>query len=305
METLLALIAAYGLLLVFVATLLDQGGLPIPAYPLIVIAASIAHGSGESAWPLFFVAVAGALLADLAWYAGGRRLGPPLLRLMCRLSLSPDSCVAETRAIYSRWGPASLIFAKFVPGFAAVATTLAGETRTGVARFLFFDAIGAALWAGGAVLLGVVFHSAVAEVLAVLATFGRVALPLIVALIFAYVAWKWFERRRYIRRLRMDRVTVPELYELLQKDPKPLVLDVRSDAERSGSGWIPGARHVARAEAIEPGMGGEVIVYCDCPNEASAAKLAKALAARGFERVRPLGGGLSAWIAAGHAVERE
>ena len=304
METFIALISSYGLLVVFIAAFLDQGGLPVPAYPLIVVAAAIAHGAGESAWPLFLVALAATVAADLAWYSAGRKVGPPLLRLMCRLSLSPDSCVAKTRDVYDRWGPASLIVAKFIPGFAAVATTLAGETRTGIAKFLFFDAIGAALWAGGAVLLGVIFHTAVADVLDVLAALGRVALPAIAGLLVAWIGFKWFQRRRHIRQLRMDRVSVPELFELLKQEPKPLVLDVRSEGERRNFGWIPGARHVARPEEAGPVSGGEVIVYCDCPNEASAAKLAQSLRTQGFGRVRPLGGGLSAWIAAGHDVVR-
>ena len=305
METFIALIATYGLVVVFVATLLDQGGLPVPAYPLIVVAAAVMHGAGDSAWPVLIVAIGATLTADLAWYSGGRKLGPPLLRFMCRLSLSPDSCVAETRDIYTRWGPASLIVAKYIPGFAAIATTLAGETRTGIGRFLFFDTLGAALWAGGAVLLGVVFHAAVADVLEVLATLGRVALPALGLLLLAYIALKWFQRARHIRRFRMDRITVPELYALLQQEPMPLVLDARSEAERRSSGWIRGARHVGNAGDIQPGVFGEVVVYCNCPNEVSAAMVAKSLAARGFARVRPLGGGLDAWVAAGHPVDRD
>ena len=39
----------------------------------------------------------------------------------------------------------------------------------------------------------------------------------------------------------------------------------------------------------------EVVVYCACPNEATAAKVALQLRAQGFRRVRPLGGGIDAW----------
>jgi rhodanese-related sulfurtransferase len=47
----------------------------------------------------------------------------------------------------------------------------------------------------------------------------------------------------------------------------------------------------------------EIIVYCTCPNEASAAQVAKILMNSGFTKVRPLHGGLEAWIAAGYEVE--
>jgi rhodanese-related sulfurtransferase len=46
----------------------------------------------------------------------------------------------------------------------------------------------------------------------------------------------------------------------------------------------------------------DIILYCTCPSEASAARVAKVLMNRGFKRVRPLQGGLEAWVAAGHPV---
>ncbi|HKR77804.1 MAG TPA: rhodanese-like domain-containing protein, partial [Rhodanobacter sp.] len=48
----------------------------------------------------------------------------------------------------------------------------------------------------------------------------------------------------------------------------------------------------------------ELVVYCNCPNEVSAAHAAQALMVRGYRRVRPLRGGLDAWDAAGYAVQR-
>jgi membrane protein DedA with SNARE-associated domain/rhodanese-related sulfurtransferase len=304
MDMLLDLIAGYGLLVVFVSVFLDQGGLPIPAYPPLVVTAALATDRGEGVLPILAVATLAAVLADLLWFAGGRRFGVRLLRLMCRLSLSPDSCVLMTRDIYARWGASSLIGAKFVPGFAAVATTLAGENRTPVARFVFFDSLGAMLWAGVAVALGVVFHQAVSEVLLRLENLGRYGLPLVIAAIAAFVAYKWWQRHRFLRELRMARITVPELYRLLADGATPLILDVRSVAQRDG-GWIPGAVFVASLADAQLDPQDEVIVYCDCPNEASAALLARELKKRGFGRVRPLAGGFHAWQAEGYEVSRD
>jgi membrane protein DedA with SNARE-associated domain/rhodanese-related sulfurtransferase len=303
MDMLLHLIASYGLLVVFVSVLLDQGGLPIPAYPPLIVAAAVATDKGEDVLPILAVATLAAVLADLLWFAGGRRFGVRLLRLMCRLSLSPDSCVLTTRDIYARWGASSLIGAKFVPGFAAVATTLAGENRTPVARFVFFDSLGALLWAGVAVALGVIFHQAVNEVLLRLEDLGRYGLSLVIVIIAAFVAYKWWQRQRFLRELKMARITVPELYQLLAGGAKPLILDVRSAAQRNG-GWIPGAVFVASLAEAQLDPQDEVIVYCDCPNEASAALLARELKKRGFRRVRPLAGGFHAWQAEGYEVLR-
>jgi membrane protein DedA with SNARE-associated domain/rhodanese-related sulfurtransferase len=304
MDSLLNLIAAYGLLVVFVAVFLDQGGLPIPAYPPIIVTAALATDRGESLWLILAVATVAAVLADVIWFAGGRRFGVALLRLMCRLSLSPDSCVTMTRGIYTRWGPSSLIGAKFVPGFAAVATTLAGENRTRLASFLVYDTLGALLWAGAAVALGAVFHEAVNEVLLQLEAFGRWGLPVLLVLISAFVAWKWWQRRRFLKEIAMARITVPELQQLISAGSGPLILDVRS-AQQRAEGWIPGARFVANLAEADLEPHDEVIVYCDCPNEAAAAVLAKQLRARGFGRVRPLAGGFLAWKLEGHEVHYE
>lgn len=302
METLIALISTYGLLVVFVSVLLDQGGLPVPAYPPLVVTAALAAESGQPLLPILLVAVLAALMADSLWYAGGRRYGAAMLRLMCRLSLSPDSCVLSTRSAYGRWGAPSLVLAKFVPGFAAVATTLAGDTRTPLPRFVAFDGLGALLWAGVAIALGAVFHEAVNHVLYRLEELGRYGLLLILAAIAAFVAWKWWRRKLFLRQLRMERITPAELYRLMETGQEPVILDVRPERQREASGWIPGARFVASLDEAAGIEGDEVIVYCACPDEASAALLARELKRRGFRRVRPLAGGLEAWREEGHVV---
>lgn len=302
MDTLIHLIASYGLLVVFLSVLLDQGGLPVPAYPPIIVTAALAVDQQHSVWPIVLVAAAAALIADWAWFVGGRRLGAQLLRLMCRLSLSPDSCVLMTRSLYARWGAPSLIVAKFVPGFAAVATTLAGETGTRTGRFLFYDGLGALLWSGIAVAVGVIFHEAVNSVLERLEALGRYGLPVILGLIAAFVVWKWVHRQQVLRQLRMARITPAELRRLIEEGSSPVILDVRPEAHRAVTGWIPGAVFVSSVAEAELMPQDEVIVYCDCPNEVSAAVLARELTRRGFKRVRPLAGGFEAWRSSGNAV---
>ncbi len=302
MDTLLHLIATYGLLVVFVSVFLDQGGIPVPAYPPLIVTTAVAVDAGQPWWPVLAVATVAAVLADWLWFIGGRRLGNRLVRLMCRVSLSPDSCVRTTRGIYARWGVPSLLVAKFIPGFAAVATTLAGETGTSTRRFVLFDGIGALLWAGMAVMLGVVFHRAVDRLLLRLEELGHYAMPVLLALVVAFVAWKWLRRRHVLRQLRMARITVDELHRLMEAGESPLVLDVRAPGQRDASGWIPGAVFAFPGDEADLPACDEVVVYCDCPNEISAAVLARELARRGFRNARPLAGGFEAWKAAGRAI---
>jgi membrane protein DedA with SNARE-associated domain/rhodanese-related sulfurtransferase len=304
MEFLLQVIATYGLWVVFLCVLLDQCGLPVPAYPAIIVTASIATDVGEPVFPVLLVATIAAIFADLLWYAAGRRFGAALLRQMCKLSLSPDSCVGLTRRIYSRWGAPSLIVAKYIPGFAAVATTLAGETETSLRRFVFYDGIGAALWAGGAVALGVIFHAAVDALLVQLQSLGHYALLLLIAGIAIFVALKWWQRYRFAMQIRMSRISIDELSELIEKQADPTILDVRTAERRAKEGWIHGAIHVRDISTLELDPKQEVVVYCDCPNDASAAIVARKLKEKGFTRVRPLAGGMEAWIAQGRPIDK-
>jgi len=193
MTALIHIIEVYGLWVVFFSVLLDQGGLPTPSYAPIIVTAALTTEAEGPLLPILIVATFAAVLADVAWFAGGRRFGPQLLRLMCKLSLSPDSCVGTTRRVYEKWGAPSLILAKYIPGFAAVSTVLAGQAGTSWRRFLVYDAIGALLWASGAVILGAVFHEAVEALLATLEGLGYVAIAMLIVGAAIFVAYKWWQ----------------------------------------------------------------------------------------------------------------
>jgi rhodanese-related sulfurtransferase len=228
---------------------------------------------------------------------------------MCRISLSPDTCVRQTENIYSRFGPPSLMVAKFIPGFAAVATALSGAVGTPYLTFVMYDAIGAAIWAGVAIGIGSLFSSAVESLLDTLARLGEIGVGLIVIALLSFIAVKWWDRRRFYNELRMARITVPELAELLSSGSAPMILDVRSLESQAADGRIPGAIAVdektVEIRIPDEHSNREVILYCACPNEASAARIAKLLKARGFTRVRPLAGGIDAWTKAGYELERD
>ncbi len=68
MDVLLHIIETYGLWVVFVCVLLDQGGLPIPSYPPLIVTAALAVDANDSLSPILIVATLAALLADLLWF---------------------------------------------------------------------------------------------------------------------------------------------------------------------------------------------------------------------------------------------
>jgi len=307
MNFLITMIQQYGVGFVFVNVLALQAGLPVPAYPALLVAGAYAAMGGRPLWQLIAVGVAAALVADTGWYLAGRKFGLRIIGILCRVSLSPDSCVRQTESIFQRFGATSMLFAKFVPGFASVATALAGAMRLRYVVFVLFDAVGAGLWVGMGVGLGYVFRDAIADVMQTLSSLGQYGLMLVVAGFAVWIATKWWRRRMFIKQLRMDRVSVDELRTLIDESKVEAIVDVRSPLMQASTGRIPGARTIDMRKIAEGFEGvavdGEVVVYCACPNEATAVKVAQALRKVGFKRIRPLHGGIDAWIEAGNAVE--
>jgi membrane protein DedA with SNARE-associated domain/rhodanese-related sulfurtransferase len=306
MATLFHLIEQYGLILVFANVLVEQLGIPLPAYPTLVITGALLNRGEYSAAALLLTAICASLIADFAWYTAGRRYGRKVTATLCRISLSPDSCVRQTEIVYQRWGAPSLLVAKFIPGFASVASALAGTVGTRRLVFVFFDGLGAMLWAGSAIFLGSLFRTTIQDLLDILEALGKWGGALLLLALAGFIASKWWQRYRFLRSLRMARITVGELNALLEQGQAPLIIDVRSSLAQQVD-RIPGAV-VLSVDALsssdfEHMIDGEVIVYCACPNEASAAVVAKKLMQRGYKRVRPLAGGIDAWIAADYVVE--
>ena len=300
-------IGHYGLMIVTINVLLDQIGLPVPAVPTLVVAGAISAGGQLSLSAVFTWSVIACLTADCGWYLVGEKYGIRVLKMLCQVSLEPDSCVSETQIRFERWGINSLVIAKFIPGLAIIAPPMAGALRIGWLRFVFLSACSAVLWVGSFLVAGVLFKSQIERLLLHLSEFGSITAAGIVILLAAYIAFKFWERRRFYKMLRMARISVDDLDALIRAGTAPLIIDVRSSTARAlEPRWIPGALHVPLQDVAhhlkELPRDRDTILYCTCPSEASAARVARILMNHGFKRVRPLQGGLDAWVAAGYAV---
>jgi len=312
MGFLVELIREYGFGIVFLNVFVEQLGAPIPAYPVLVVTGALEGADWVRLLWLGGVAGSAALIADLFWYQAGKAYGHRVLGRICRISLSPDACIRQTETVYGRWGARSLLVAKFVPGFASIASALAGVMGTPLRSFVLYDGLGALIWVGSAVYLGSLFSSTVEDLLGVLTALGQWGLLLLAVALGLFIVRKWWQRHRMVRSLRMPRMSVRELAGLHAQGMQPTVIDVRA-LPQYRQGHIPGAQ----SWELRPRDGGEshahllpqhdhphgVVVYCDCPNEISAARLARQLQRAGFANVRPLVGGLKAWQAAGFDVE--
>ncbi len=302
------LLAQYGLWLLFAVVLAEQLGLPIPAVPLVMLA-----GARVAEDPLYgvlalAVAVAASALGDAAWYVAGRLHGHRVLRLLCRISLSPDTCVRQSESTFTRYGIATLVIAKFVPGLSTLAPPLAGALGMKPSAFMLFNTAGAVLWAGAALLLGLLFAAQIDAVLDALAEMGIYAAALVAVLLALYIGWRWLDRRRALRQLQSERVAPEDLLAMLDRGDAVTVVDVRSGLITEAEPVrIPGALHIELEQIGEHlhrlPRDLPLIVYCACPNDVSAVRAALKMHAAGLKHARPLRGGIDGWLAAGYRVE--
>lgn len=308
MDTLVALFAEHGLLAVFFGVLVEQLGAPLPAFPLLLLAGVAAANDGVFAVKALLTATLASMIADALWFLAGRYYGRRVLALLCRISISPDSCVRQSEASFARRGVATLVVAKFVPGLATLAPPLAGALGMRAGSFALFNLAGSVLWAGSGITVGLLFHDQIELLLEHLGDLGGLALSVVGVVLALYLALRAWRRWGTARRLaRLPRVRPDELADLIARGSELVIADVRAAAMHDTQVQrIPGARHlelatIARANTDDWPAGAEVVTYCACPNDASALKAAQLLGERGF-RVRVLAGGIDGWLEAGYPL---
>lgn len=302
------LLLQHGYWFLFLYILAVQAGMPIPADPLLLIMGALAGDHLYTFTGALAAVLAASLIADYCWYELGRHGGRSILGLICKLSLEPDTCVRKTEATFSQRGAWALLFAKFVPGMGLVAMPLSGLIRMPRWLFLLADAAGTLLWGAAYLLAGFVFHRQVNAVIEALGLLGRQAGIVVLLLIGLYLAFKYMQRWRLLRQLRIDRITPEELRRSLDAGDSLVVVDLRHPAEIEREGLKLAGAVVIRPDDLRSGAHGiprgrEIILYCTCPNEATSARLALQLKKAGIRRVRPLAGGLDAWREKGYPVE--
>jgi membrane protein DedA with SNARE-associated domain len=236
----------HGYVLLFVWVLVEQIGLPLPAIPLLLAAGALA-GSGRMDLTLALgFAIVAALVSDLIWYHLGRYRGSRVLKLLCRISLEPDSCVRRTENMFARQGAQALLVAKFVPGLNTAAPALAGIFRMPVPRFLLFDGLGAFLWAATFAGLGFIFTDKLERIASYLLRWGGWLVVALGGSLAAYILLKYIQRRRFLYRLRTARITPQELMETLRAGAEVLIVDLRQPLDvEAFPQMIPGAVRMA------------------------------------------------------------
>lgn len=262
---LLEFVKQHGYALLFVWVLAEQSAIPLPSAPLLLVAGALTRAGSLHILPALLCCMSAALISDSIWFQLGRHRGRRVLRLVCRVSLEPDSCVRQTENAFLRYGMRSLLVSKFIPGLNAVAAPLAGHSRSSYVRFAAYDIAGALIWSGAYVALGYVFSEQLERIITYVSRMGSNLLLLIVALFTIWIAWKFVQRRRFLKQLEVARITPAELHERLTAGEELFIVDLRSGLAGEPA-LIPGAFRISPEELTTQGQeiprDREIILFC-------------------------------------------
>lgn len=281
-------------------------GVPVPVLPFLLLAGARGADDGVFVFAILALATLASVLADGLWFAAGRRFGRGILALVCRISISPDSCIRKGELAFTHRAAVTVVVARFIPGVGPLAPPLAGALGMRAGSFTILNLAGAALWTACALAAGLVLHEEVARVVAMLQDLGTRALPVLLLALAAYVGW--LALRRFLitfAALRAPRIQPQELADRMARGDALLVLDVRGavPVDKRIPGAVPaGTDHEVLDDIAKLPAGVHMVAYCDCPHDVSAARLAARLRKRGVP-VRVLAGGFGAWEAAGLPVQ--
>jgi membrane protein DedA with SNARE-associated domain/rhodanese-related sulfurtransferase len=302
------ILLTYGYLLLFVWVLVEQLGIPLPATPVILAAGALSAGGPINFFIALAIGAVAALIADTVWFLVGRSHGHHVLRLLCKLSLEPTTCVRRTQDSFGRRRGVMLIFAKFVPGLATLAPPVAGQNGMGFGPFLFFDGIGAMLWVGALLAAGRFFDDLLKRNAGLLHWAGRFSGALLLLGIVAFFLVRIYRRRAVLKKLAAARLEPADLKRQLDAGEPVFIVDLRHPLELVPEPFtLPGAQHFSpdalAARHNEIPRDRDIVLYCTCPSEATAAKTAMTLLKLGIERVRPLRGGYDEWKRLGFPMD--
>jgi membrane protein DedA with SNARE-associated domain len=262
---LIHLVERHGYAVLFFWVLAEQGAIPLPSVPLLIVAGTLIRTGQLSAAGALACCLGGALLADNVWFQLGRRRGKRILRFLCRVSIEPDSCVRNTENSFVKRGLNTLLIAKFVPGLNAVAAPLAGDSGVGFARFLAMDSVGIALWSGAYMAAGYVFSNQVEDVLGYAQQWGTGFLALVVGLFAAWIFWKFIQRRRFLKAIDVARISPEELRDRIAAGEDLYIVDLRTRLESDATS-VPGAIRLSPDELAgnsnQVPRGREIVLLC-------------------------------------------
>ncbi|MFF2943314.1 DedA family protein [Streptomyces niveus] len=152
------LIGTFGLVGVLVIVFAESGlliGFFLPGDSLLFTTGLLVT-SGTLQQPLWLVClliVLAAIIGDQVGYLFGRKVGPALFKRPDSKFFKQEN-VEKAHEFFEKYGPKSLVLARFVPVVRTFTPIIAGVSRMNYRSFVTFNIIGGVLWGAGVTLLG-------------------------------------------------------------------------------------------------------------------------------------------------------
>lgn len=303
MEWLTAAIAQHGYSILFFVVLAEALGLPVPAAVGLLVAGGASAKGPLHPGECLLVAFLAMLIGDNLLYTLGRMAGWWLLGVLCRVSLNPEGCIMNAADSFYKRGRIMLVFAKFLPGINTMAPPLAGSMNMPRLQFIALDFAGAAVYILTYFGVGYLFSDFLSVIMrgySVVGSFAGWAIGLLIALGLGNHIRIWMKTRH--------EAPVPMLtpHQVAERE-NVAIYDVRSHGY-----YDRGTMRIKGSIRLEPNAlteqmerlpaGHEIVLYCTCFREATAAKVARELAKKGIPSV-VIQGGLTAWKKAALPLE--
>jgi membrane protein DedA with SNARE-associated domain/rhodanese-related sulfurtransferase len=309
---LVELLERHGYWVLFVSVVGRQACLPLPTNLLLLAAGALAGLGRLNFLAIIAYSVTAFILADLAWFEAGRKWGTRTLHFFCRVSQDPHLCIEKMVKNFGRHGAKSLLISKFIFGLDSIASPLSGICGISRNQFVVCDGLGALAWSFSYVALGYVFHDQLDRIAADSTKAGEIAAIIAIAGFGLFTVRRLIRWYRFLREFRLAQISPEELRDKLTSGDQVLLLDLQGDVSRCQDVMaIPGAIridprqlewYIKKYRDVDLATDREVVLYGSCSKESTSARVALALRRRGFEKVRPLAGGLRAWRDRGFPV---
>jgi membrane protein DedA with SNARE-associated domain len=183
----------YGYLAVAGFVLLEDFGVPVPGETILILGAVYAGTGRLNIWLVGLLAFAGAVVGDNIGFAIGHFGGRALVERFGRYVFLTKERIDKAADFFDRHGGWIVMVARFIEGLRQANGIIAGITGMHWAKFLAFNAIGAALWVGAWTSVG---YFAGNNITSIYNTISHYTLYVAIAVVVAIVAWiAWRVRR--------------------------------------------------------------------------------------------------------------
>ncbi len=186
----------YGYLAVAGLVLIEDFGVPVPGETILILGAVYAGTGRLNIWLVAVLAFLGAVVGDNIGFAIGHFGGRTLVERFGRYIFLTRERIDKATAFFERYGGWIVVVARFIEGLRQANGIIAGITGMHWAKFLAFNAVGAALWVGLWTTVGYFAGDHITSIYNAVTKYTLYVLIAAGVVLLAWIAWRVYRHRR-------------------------------------------------------------------------------------------------------------